>query len=504
MPDEYIDAPIEFDEVALYQRGIARIQSYFPNWTPKQGSMIDLLLRTGGEFAAIGAEVASTVTTDVFRTFGQLAGNPPVDASPATVTATFTAQDTNGYDVPSGTPVGLVVDGVTMDPVGFETLGDATIPNGSQTINILLQATIPGANTSGLNSVVRADTLGYITAITLQGASQGGTDAELTPDYLNRLSSDFQDWTTTPIRGNEYARKARDIQGIYRCAYWENYNPADGTVNNDKYVALCPIDINGADIGDALRQSLVTYLGGLREVNFVPVVVSPLYSSIDVTGRLHLPNPSLQAQAITDALAALNTALFPGNWGIPQTGAGQAPQWINSPVIRISKITSILDQINNVDYADQVEIGFSNPPPPTPAPTTNQAGGTIAAGVYSIVQTYVNANGETIGSNVAVITTLVSTSTISIPSPPQPTGSAPVATGWYAYVSQLGGQTVTRQQAAGAPTAIGTTLTLTAPPSADGANPPTVNPRLGVVDLNMPGAFPLPEVGALSITAVTP
>lgn len=109
--------------------------------------------------------------------------------------------------------------------------------------------------------------------------------------------------------------------------------------------------------------------------------------------------------------------------------------------------------------------------PAAPGHATATTGGTILAGTYTFAVTYVNANGETVASATATQVTTGSTSTLTINSPSQPGG----ATGWYAYVSQVGGTTLTRQQAAGSPTAIGTNLTLTAPPTSTGANPPTLN-----------------------------
>lgn len=108
--------------------------------------------------------------------------------------------------------------------------------------------------------------------------------------------------------------------------------------------------------------------------------------------------------------------------------------------------------------------------PAAPAPTTATTGGTVAAGTYQVVVTYVGAQGESLGSAAGPITTTGTTSTITVPSPAALSG----ATGWYAYVSQAGGAaaTATRQQAAGSPTAIGTALTLTAPPTSTGATAP--------------------------------
>jgi hypothetical protein len=104
------------------------------------------------------------------------------------------------------------------------------------------------------------------------------------------------------------------------------------------------------------------------------------------------------------------------------------------------------------------------------APTVNNSGsgGTILAGVYQVKVTYVNRWGETVASSSTSTTTSGSTSTITITAPT----SSGNATGWYAYVTQLGGSTYTRQQAPGSPTAIGAALVLTAPPTSSGANPP--------------------------------
>lgn len=123
-----------------------------------------------------------------------------------------------------------------------------------------------------------------------------------------------------------------------------------------------------------------------------------------------------------------------------------------------------------LDPGDSLHGSASGASPATPAPTNAATGGTVAAGVYGVKVTYVSATGETVASAAGTTTTTGSTSTITVPSPPANAN----ATGWYAYVTQAGGSTYTRQQAAGSPTAVGTGLTLTAAPSSTGAQPPAV------------------------------
>jgi hypothetical protein len=358
MADEYISAPIEFDENLLYNTGVERIQSYFPGWVPRPNGFTDLLLRGVAAMASVEAEVASDVPFSIFRAFGPLAHDPAIDATPATVQSIWTAIDQQGgYEIASGTPVGLSLSTSTTPPVGFETVGDYVIPNGEQTVQIMLVATVPGQNTSGLDTVIRADSLTYITSVTLNGVSAGGNDAELDDDYVNRLSNDFETWTTTPIRGPDFARKACDIAGVYRCAYWENYNPVDATTDNDKYVALCPIDQAGSAVSSGTQTQVETYIESLREVNFVAPVVSPDYSSIDVTAEVHVADPNNQSVAIANATTAIQSFLNAATWGAPPSG--QSPVWQNTPIIRYSKVMTVIETADYVEYADNMTINIT-------------------------------------------------------------------------------------------------------------------------------------------------
>jgi hypothetical protein len=123
--------------------------------------------------------------------------------------------------------------------------------------------------------------------------------------------------------------------------------------------------------------------------------------------------------------------------------------------------------------------------PAAPVPTNTGGGGSVLAGVYQVQVTYVDANGESLPSASGSTTTTGSTSTLTVPSP----AASGDATGWYAYVTQAGGSTYYRQQGSGSPTAIGTGLTLTAPPTTSGANPPTDNTTYGTVTVPAGGTI---------------
>jgi hypothetical protein len=109
------------------------------------------------------------------------------------------------------------------------------------------------------------------------------------------------------------------------------------------------------------------------------------------------------------------------------------------------------------------------PSAPTLTPATS--GGTMAAGTYHGLVTYVGQTGETLGSAATSVTTTTGASTVTVTSPGAETG----AVSYYVYFTQSGGTTYTRQQAAGSPTAIGTSYVISAPPTSTGASPPALN-----------------------------
>jgi len=111
--------------------------------------------------------------------------------------------------------------------------------------------------------------------------------------------------------------------------------------------------------------------------------------------------------------------------------------------------------------------------PAAPALSTAGSGGTVAAGDYAVRITYVNANGESLGSEVSHIITSGSTSTITVASPAAAGSAGNAATKYKVYITPANGGAYFLQNTTG--TNIGTNFTLTAPPVTNTANPPTGN-----------------------------
>lgn len=132
--------------------------------------------------------------------------------------------------------------------------------------------------------------------------------------------------------------------------------------------------------------------------------------------------------------------------------------------------------------------------PNAPTLTTATSGGTVLAGVYTAVISYINAQGETVASQSSDITTTGATSTITVASPAASGSGGAAATAYRVYMSSINGGPLTLQNGAG--TAIATNLTLTAPPTTNGAGPLTSNTTLtgaAVVDGYAASSCPVGE-----------
>lgn len=364
MADVYIDVPIVSDETAIRQAAIAVIQDEFPNWTPRPGSALNVLLDVISGMAAPAADIASDVPASIFQYYGPLVHIPPILATPASVLSTFTVKDSNGYTIPAFTPVGLFSSSIGGNPLPFQTLVDAVIAPGATSAIVQLVAMQPGSAGSGLDSVVRADSLGYVSSITLNDITTNGVDGEDTPTYLNRLSQELETLSPTPILGRDFALIALQVGGVYRVAYLDNYNPADGTYNNEKMVALSAIDANGAAVSAGIKSAIATLLESMREVNFVCNVVDPTVTSIDINYAAQaIVQSGYTAGAIQTLInSALTAFINPAAWGSASPAAGQSPIWTNQPIIKINKVVQVIENVVPLDWAEPVTMKITGAP----------------------------------------------------------------------------------------------------------------------------------------------
>lgn len=358
---EYITLPVDTDPQDILNDAYTFIQTVIPGWTPSDGHLDVWLLQSIASVASESRDVASAVTRSIFRWYGAyLIGLPPIDATAATSTTTWTMVDNQGYLIPAGTQVGII------DPDGniipFETTDDVSVYPGSTATAVgavTIQASDPGADGNAIGTagsqINLIDPLAFVDTVTLEAVTSGGQDAESDDAYLNRLSAQLQLLAPRPIVPEDFAIFARNIPGVYRATAIDLYNPGPPIVTNaDRTVSVAITDENGQPCSASVKAAVDADLQARREVNFNVFVIDPTYTTIAVTttvqGLSGWDAPTTQSAIVT----ALQAYFNPANWGQSDSD----PQaWINTPTVRYLEVSQVINSVPGVDYIVSLTIG---------------------------------------------------------------------------------------------------------------------------------------------------
>jgi hypothetical protein len=79
-----------------------------------------------------------------------------------------------------------------------------------------------------------------------------------------------------------------------------------------------------------------------------------------VTAEVHVADPGNQQVAIANATSSIQAFLNDATWGAPP--AGQSPVWQNTPIIRYSKVMTVIEDADYVEYADNMTINITGDP----------------------------------------------------------------------------------------------------------------------------------------------
>jgi uncharacterized phage protein gp47/JayE len=351
MAANYIDLPITTDADDLSADALDLLIQAIPGWTPQEGHLEVWLIEVLARMEAETRDVASRIPTSIFRYFGKsLMGIPAIDAGRASVETTWTVVDASGYTIPAGTVVAYSVAGDQQ--VYFEVSDDVVVAPGSTstaTGEVVLRALEAGSAANDLEgaqfSVV--DALAYVTGITAEGPTSGGVDAETDDEYLDRLRDELRLLAPRPILPDDFATLAIRITGVERAIAVDGYNPADGTYNNERMIAVAVADEAGHGVSPTIKAAVDSYLQSLREVNFVVNIIDPTITTVDVTATIKV----LDTYNTDDVIAAVEAALQ--NYLTPAT-------WSWASVLRYNELIALISDVPGVDYVADLTQPNSN------------------------------------------------------------------------------------------------------------------------------------------------
>ena len=387
----YVNVPIEVDQQDVVQDAYDYIQGRVDGWEPATGNLDTIIIEATSEEAAELREVASEVTTTIFRYYGAtLMGIEPIYDTPAIAYTTWTVQDNLGYTIDAGTIVGYRT--AEEELLTFETFEAVTIPPGQTATTVgqvLVTATDPGQASSGLGGPGAAmelvDPISWVTGVTMAGISSGGTDAESDDDYLNRLVSRLQLMSDTLVLPRDFQLAAMSVPGVGRTLVLDGYNPANQTFNNERMIAVAVVDANGEPVSTTVKNELDTVLENSREINFIVNIMDPTYTLIDVTFAAKARPGFIPADVELAAEAAVRDYLSPNNWG---TSIDEPREWVRVTAVRYLEIATVINNVDGIDYVTTLTLNIDGQAPGTadltlpgnaPMPRPETINGTVSA-----------------------------------------------------------------------------------------------------------------------------
>jgi hypothetical protein len=328
------------DADTLLADALTRIADALPGWTPNEAHVEYAVLSEMVRFALETRLLASDVADAIFRSYGEkLIALPPQPGIAATADAVFTFTDTAVHTVPAGTQVLWPTGG---DPILFATVAAVSNTAGSATTPaVQIAAVEPGLAANGLAPATLdlIDAISFVASVASTTTSGGGQDPESDAAYLDRLTDSLRLLRRIPVLAEDFSVLARDIPGVYRALGLDNYNPADGTTNNERMIAVAPVAEDGTPVPTSVRTELQTRLDSEREVNFVVNTLDPTYTALTVTFTAEADPDADAATVLADAVQAVEEYLSPAAWG---GGDERPPVWRYQPTVRYLDIVGVI------------------------------------------------------------------------------------------------------------------------------------------------------------------
>jgi Baseplate J-like protein len=327
-----------FDD--LLTDALTRIAAVLPGWTPNKTHLEYAVLSEMTRLALDTRLLASDVADAIFRSYGtSLIGIPPQPGVPASANAVFTLTDTTVHTIPAGTAVLWPTGG---DPILFQTaVAVSNLAGSATTPAVQITAATVGTAANGLPAATLqlVDALSYVASVASTTTSGGGTDAETDAAYLDRLSDSLQLLRRIPVLGRDFAILARDVPGVYRAMALDGYNPADGTSNNDRMVAVAPLAADGTAVPGSVATALQARLQSEREVNFIVNTLNPTFTALTVTFTGQAETGADTTAVRDAAIQSVKDFLSPATWA---GGSEHPPVWRYEPTVRYLDLARVI------------------------------------------------------------------------------------------------------------------------------------------------------------------
>lgn len=366
MGSYFVEVEITSDSQSLADGAVERLQGQWIGWEPNDADLEVVQIEALAPMAQNAAETAARVPGTVFRAYGtKLIGRPYDDGQAASTTVRISLLNTNGYTIPVGSEI--VIDGFA-----FDTIEDVIVPAGTAVAaGVIVQATEPGVDKNGLagDVVSMISALAFVTGVTVEAPTAGGTDPEDDEAYQSNLSQDLLLQAKTLVTERDFELWALSYADVGRVV---------ATHTGNRAITYAMTTLEGEVVPLATKNAIAADFAAYRLVNTVLTFTDPTYTTIDINYTVKALPGFDYADLIARVNAMLRELLSPASYGAPKSGGpgGVTSGWINDPIVRTNLIIDRIGDVEGVAYVVSVAIAGN-------AGASNAAGWTMA-GTYAL------------------------------------------------------------------------------------------------------------------------
>lgn len=337
----YVDLTLyDKDPEDIFQDGLQNMQTYFPEWVPREGATEVVLLES------IALEVAQAVFSlnrmpgaileALLRLYGveRDLGQPPVG------TVEFhLVDDFGGHTIPAGTSMVLGDVPPGEDPVVLSTIDTVVSDVGSSTVQAQVVGERPTAAVNGRGPGTYLELLDAVVSVErveLLEPLAGGTGAEDDDAWFARGSNRFGRLTDTLVSPPHFVAAALEQPEVESATAIDNYDPGAGGAPGT-HAGHITVAVYGD--GAALTSAQMTALRELLESQALAAlevhVAAPTVSTVNVDVSVVLTPGAVAADAQAAVEAAVRAYLSPTEW-----------EW--SGTVYVNELISLIDQVPGV------------------------------------------------------------------------------------------------------------------------------------------------------------
>lgn len=344
MADSFIEVEFTSDAQTLADDAVTRLRGQWDGWEPNDADLEVVQIEAIAPMAQNAVETAAKVPPAAFRTIlSRLHGVTYEAGTPATTTVTIIFADTDPHTVTAGYEV-------QIDGVAFATDTDAT--GTGSVAGVPVTARVLGTTGNDLpgDVVAPGGGLAFVSDITVDAATTGGTDPEDDQAYQDRGSRELELQAKTLVTTRDYELMGIDQPGVGRVVA-----VSDTATRTMRVYAT---DENGEALAAPVKASLADAYAPLRLSNWVLEVDDPTYTTISITYTVKAYPGFDPADLEARIDAQLASALDPAVWGRPRGFADSAPTaaWVVDTKVRKNKLIDLIGDVDGVNYVAALTI----------------------------------------------------------------------------------------------------------------------------------------------------